>query len=128
MVKSQLLQCVQQMFQSFTLKLVVWILFDEYSVNLTFYNLIDEWKQKQWSHCVSLSGCHLSFLKTHISLTDPGMFGIKIEREVWRKGVLTPSALWITMMTKCIIQWCLPEYYYIKKSGRYFCGYPVYIA
>ena len=47
-------------------------------------------KTKKWSHCVSLSGCHLSFLKTHISLTDPRMFGINIESEVWRKGVLTP--------------------------------------
>ena len=98
-----------------------------------------------WFHCVSFVICHLSVLKTHLSLTHPVaqlMFflrgvGIKIESGclqkgclILKRGLLPHSALWTTMVTKCIIEWCLPKYHYIKiwKDWRYFCGYRVYVA
>ena len=82
------------------------------------------------SLCVyRLSVCHLSWKPT-ISLTHP-VAQLLVFIWILKGGFWHPSALWTTMMTKCIIQWCLPQYYYIKgiqKGWRYFCGYPIYVA
>ena len=43
--------------------------------------------------------------------------GIKIEKEglILKGGFWPPFILWITIMAKCIIQWNLPKYHYIKR-------------
>ena len=90
LVKFQFSQSVRQKFGSLMVKLLLW------DLNLWWILCVNESKEKEKEK-------------------ERCCWQLDFEREFW-----PPSALWTTMITKCIIQWCLPKYYYIKKNAKGF--------
>ena len=90
LVKFQFSQSVRQKFRSLMVKLLLW------DLSLWWILCVNESKEKEKEK-------------------ERCCWQLDFEREFW-----PPSALWTTMITKCIIQWCLPKYYYIKKNAKGF--------